>query len=54
MDSPYFDPVYFDPTYFDASGASSGGGGKRRARIRVEPPAEIEEVTDDGWIHILL
>ena len=59
MDSPYFDSTYFDPAYFDADGASSGSGNglitKRRTfRMKIEPPAEIVEVTDDGWIHILL
>lgn len=54
-DSPYFDATYFDPDYFDTDAATSGGsGGNKRMRIRVEPPALIEEVTDDGWIHIIL
>lgn len=52
----YFDPDYFDGTYFDTPDA--GGvlipGMKRRIRMRVEPPAEIEEVTDDGWIVLIL
>lgn len=33
---------------------SPSGGGQRRARLRLAPPARIEQVTDDGWITILL
>lgn len=58
-DSPYFDGDYFLETYFDTDGngstPSTGGGspGKRRVSMQLQPPAAVE-ITDDGWIHILL
>lgn len=53
----YFDRTYYDPDYFDTDDAAGGvliPGMKHRVRMKVEAPAVIEEVTDDGWITILL
>jgi hypothetical protein len=53
----YFDGTYFDPSYFDtddASPESGGGASQKRFRILVPPPAQVEKIDDDGWIHIIL
>jgi hypothetical protein len=51
----YFDGTYFDGSYFDTDDAAEGGGAsQKRFRILVPPPAQVEKIDDDGWIHIVL
>jgi hypothetical protein len=58
MDTAFQADAFQNDAFQIASAAppdpTGGGPGRRRARIYVEPPAQIEEVTDDGWIHIIL